>query len=80
MSAADIARMDNASGLTYEIDRAADLDRERPSVADLQRAQLHALRRGDRRRAAAYALVVRRRVELAQRAEHERLRTVAVAA
>ena len=43
---------------TYDIGRAADLDRERPTVADLQRAQAHALRSGDRRRAAAYALVV----------------------
>jgi hypothetical protein len=41
---------------------------ERPTVTDLQRAQLHALRRGDRRRAAAYALLVERRVTAAQRA------------
>jgi hypothetical protein len=53
---------------TYDIGRAADLDRERPTVADLQRAQIHALRSGDRRRAAAYALVVQRRIETAQRA------------
>jgi hypothetical protein len=54
--------------LSYDLGHAADLDRERPSIIDLQRAQLHALRAGDRRRAAAYALVVQRRVEAAQRA------------
>jgi len=53
---------------TYKLGPASEVTRERPTVADLQRAQLHALRRGDRRRAAAYAAVVRRRVELAQRA------------
>jgi hypothetical protein len=36
-------------------------------IDDLQRARLHALRTGDRRRAAAYALVVDRRVQAAQR-------------
>jgi hypothetical protein len=35
-------------------------------VADLQRAQGHAIRDGDRRRAAAYALVIRRRIDVAQ--------------
>jgi hypothetical protein len=78
MSGVDTLGMHNA--LTYEIGRAAELDRERPTIADLQRAQLHALHRGDRRRAAAYALVVQRRVELAQRAEHARLRDAAAAA
>jgi hypothetical protein len=66
MSAAEDAPM-NATSRTYELGRAGDLDRERPTVADLQRAQIHALRRGDRRRAAAYALVVNRRIEIAQR-------------
>jgi hypothetical protein len=41
-------------------------------VADLQRAQAHALRGGDRRRAAAYGLVVRHRVEAAQEAASAR--------
>jgi hypothetical protein len=48
--------------------RARDLDAERPSTADLQRARMHALRRGDRRRAAAYTLVIERRLAAAQRA------------
>jgi hypothetical protein len=55
------------SELRYNLGPAADLDRERPSVADLQRARLHALHGGDRRRAAAYALLVERRVHAAQR-------------
>jgi hypothetical protein len=37
-------------------------------MADLQRARAHALRSGDKRRAAAYALVVDRRLRAAQRA------------
>jgi len=41
---------------------------ERPTVADLQRAQVHALHAGDHRRAAAYALVVQRRIAKAQEA------------
>jgi hypothetical protein len=53
---------------TYRAGPAADFDRERPSLADLQRAAGHALRRGDRRRAAAYALIVEHRVREAQRA------------
>jgi hypothetical protein len=61
------ALMDTKTLPTYDLGRAGDLDRERPTVADLQRAQVHALRRGDRRRAAVYGLVVRRRVENAQR-------------
>jgi hypothetical protein len=52
----------------YNLGPAAELERERPSVADLQRARLHALQSGDRRRAAAYAALVERRVEAAQRA------------
>jgi hypothetical protein len=56
------------SSLSYDLGRAADHDPERPSVADLQRAQAHALRRGDRRRAAAYGLLVDRRIQAAQRA------------
>jgi hypothetical protein len=54
--------------LRYNLGPAADLARERPTVADLQRARLHALRQGDRRRAGAYALLVERRLEAAQRA------------
>jgi hypothetical protein len=57
----------NSSSRTYELGRAGDLARERPSVADLQRARLHALHAGDRRRAAAYGLLVDRRVRAAQR-------------
>jgi hypothetical protein len=56
------------SSLTYALGPARDLDRERPTVMDLQRAQAHAVRSGDRRRAAAYALVIAQRVEAAQRA------------
>jgi hypothetical protein len=37
-------------------------------MADLQRARAHALRSGDRRRAAVYALLVDHRVRAAQRA------------
>lgn len=58
----------NEIPITYSLGHAGDVEHERPTVADLQRAQIHALRRGDRRRAAAYALVVRRRLEAAQRA------------
>lgn len=58
--------MNPAPTLTYSLGRSIDLDRERPSVADLQRAQAHALRDGDRRRAAAYAIVIRRRLDEAQ--------------
>lgn len=52
--------------LRYELGTAAEVAGARPTLADLQRAQLHAARAGDRRRAAAYALVIRRRVEAAQ--------------
>jgi hypothetical protein len=51
----------------YNLGPARDLDRERPSMADLQRARAHAMRAGDRRRAAVYALLVDRRVRAAQR-------------
>jgi hypothetical protein len=71
----------NASTLPpYELGRAGDLERERPTVADLQRAQLHALHLGDRRRAAAYGLVVQRRVELAQEAASRELAADSAAA
>jgi hypothetical protein len=59
------------SSLSYDLGRAAGLERERPTVADLQRAQAHALRRGDRRRAAVYGLLVENRIEAAQRAARE---------
>jgi hypothetical protein len=52
--------------LVYDLGRARDLDAERPTLADLQRARAHALRGGDRRRAAAYGLVIARRIEIAQ--------------
>jgi hypothetical protein len=58
----------SSSTHTYELGPAGDLDRERPSMADLQRARAHALRSGDARRAAAYALLVDHRVRAAQRA------------
>jgi hypothetical protein len=56
------------SSLSYDLGRAAGLGPERPTVADLQRAQAHALRRGDRRRAAVYRLLIEHRVEAAHRA------------
>ena len=52
----------------YNLGRAGELSDERPSVADLQRARVHALRAGDMRRAAAYAALVERRVRAAQSA------------
>ena len=52
----------------YDLGPAGSLADERPSVADLQRARMHALRAGDSRRAAAYAVLVERRVRAAQRA------------
>jgi hypothetical protein len=52
----------------YDLGPAGGLADERPSVADLQRARIHALRAGDRRRAAAYAALVERRVRAAQHA------------
>src|SRR3712207_7391323 len=45
---------------------ARSLQAERPTIAQLQRAALHALERGEPRRAAAYMAVVRHRVEEAQ--------------
>jgi hypothetical protein len=54
--------------LHHNLGRAADLDAERPTIADLQRAQAHALAAGDRRRSAAYAAVIRHRVRQAQSA------------
>ena len=50
----------------YNLGPAGSLSEERPSVADLQRARVHALRAGDTRRAAAYAALVERRVRAAQ--------------
>ncbi len=58
--------MNDTTLLTCNLGYARDLDRERPTVADLQRAQAHALHDGDRRRAAAYALVISRRIDAAQ--------------
>jgi hypothetical protein len=58
----------NAKPITYSLGHADDLAHERPTVADLQRAQVHALHAGDHRRAAAYALVVQRRIAKAQEA------------
>jgi hypothetical protein len=52
--------------LTIALGPARDLEAARPTVMDLRRARGHALRRGDRRRAAAYALVIARRLETAQ--------------
>ena len=52
----------------YNLGPADSLADERPSVADLQRARVHALRAGDMRRAAAYAALVARRVRAAQSA------------
>ena len=67
MGADDPVRM-NPSSHTYDLGPARDLDRERPSMADLQRARAHALHAGDGRRAAVYGLLVDRRVRAAQRA------------
>jgi hypothetical protein len=58
----------NENPITYSLGRAGDLTEARPTVADLQRAQIHALHAGDRRRAAAYAMVVQRRIAKAQAA------------
>jgi len=52
----------------YNLGPAGSLADERPSVADLQRARVHAMRAGDMRRAAAYAALVERRVRAAQAA------------
>lgn len=62
MCAVDTDRMSP----TYELGPAHDVMALRPSIADLQRAQLHALRAGDRRRALAYGKLVERRVAEAQ--------------
>jgi hypothetical protein len=67
MCGADPERMPSPSR-TYNLGPARDLARERPSTAELQRARAHALRSGDQRRAAAYALIVERRLRAAQRA------------
>jgi hypothetical protein len=42
--------------------------RQRPTMIDLQRAQMAALRSGDRRRVAAYQAMIFRRLEEAQAA------------
>ena len=52
---------------TFDLGPARDVVALRPSIADLQRAQLHALQAGDRRRALAYGKLVERRVAEAQR-------------
>ena len=52
--------------LDYDLGPARDLNVARPTIAELQRAQAHALAAGDARRAAVYALIVRRRIEAAQ--------------
>jgi hypothetical protein len=62
-----VSGMDSTERI-YNLGPAGSLADERPSVADLQRARLHALRAGDRRRAAAYAALVERRVRAAQAA------------
>jgi hypothetical protein len=62
-----VSGMDSTERI-YNLGPAEALADERPSVADLQRARLHALRAGDRRRAAAYAALVDRRVRAAQAA------------
>jgi hypothetical protein len=58
----------NETPTTYTLGRADGLAGERPTIADLQRARIHALHAGDHRRAAAYALVVERRIAKAQAA------------
>lgn len=62
----DAVRMNSTR--RFELGRAGDLAAERPSMADLQRARVLALQSGDRRRAAAYALLVEHRLRAAQRA------------
>ena len=62
-----VSGMDSTEHI-YNLGPAGDLANERPSVADLPRARLHALRAGDMRRAAAYAALVDRRVRAAQAA------------
>jgi hypothetical protein len=52
--------------LSIDLGQARDLQTARPTLTDLRRARAHALRRGDRRRAAAYGLVIERRLEAAQ--------------
>jgi hypothetical protein len=54
------------TSLRYALGPARDLDAERPTIAQLQRAQAHALAEGNGGRAALYALIVRRRIEAAQ--------------
>ena len=67
----------DAITLHYDLGRAGTLKAEQPTIAQLQRAALHALERGDRRRAAAYMLVVRHRIEEAQAAARRRLPSAA---
>jgi hypothetical protein len=62
----DAGRMNSTR--IYELGRAGELAAERPSMGDLQRARVRALRSGDSRRAAAYSLLVERRLRAAQRA------------
>lgn len=58
--------MRSAHQIDYELGAAGHLAAERPSISMLQRAQAHALRDGDLRRARVYALVIRHRIEAAQ--------------
>jgi hypothetical protein len=62
-----LSRMNSMTRI-YNLGPAGSLSEQRPSVADLQRARMHALRAGDRRRAAAYGALVERRVRAAQHA------------
>ena len=52
--------------LKYDLGRATDLARERPTLSELRRAQIAALQRGDRRRVAAYQAVIFNRLETVQ--------------
>jgi hypothetical protein len=52
--------------MKYDLGRASNLARERPTLSDLRRAQIAALRRGDRRRVAAYQAVIFHRLEAVQ--------------
>ena len=54
------------TSLQYALGPAGGLHAVRPTIAELQVAQARALESGDVRRAAVYALIVRRRIETAQ--------------
>jgi hypothetical protein len=55
-----------SSAHSYRLGAAQELERERPTLGDLLRARARVIRDGDRRRAAAYDLVIRHRVARAQ--------------